>query len=220
MKNWNIKAMNTLIKISAIITSGGKSTRFGKNKLLEKIGKYTVIETAISKFINLVDEIIIPCNDDTKEIILNSELYCNKIKFTPSGITRQKSVLNGILACSNPEIVLIHDGARPYIEKEIIQKTINLTYEKKAIVVGSFAIDTIKLVENGIIQKTIDRTKIFQAHTPQAFNYDLIKKIHLKYKNDDNFTDDASMAEKEGIKIYTIEDFNKNQKITYKKDLS
>ncbi|MBR6298790.1 MAG: 2-C-methyl-D-erythritol 4-phosphate cytidylyltransferase, partial [Candidatus Gastranaerophilales bacterium] len=121
--------MNNHIKISAIITSGGNSLRFGSNKLLEKLGEYSVIETTISKFIDLVDEIIIPAQDEVKNHILKSKFYCGKIKFAPSGSTRQKSVYEGILACNNPEIVLIHDGARPFINKEIIKKTIDMTYK-------------------------------------------------------------------------------------------
>ena len=96
-----------MIKIAAIITSGGSSTRFGSNKLLEKIGNLTVIETTISKFIDLVDIIIIPTKEDIKQHILNSKLYSDKIKFAPCGPTRQKSVYNGLLECKNYNIVLI-----------------------------------------------------------------------------------------------------------------
>ena len=64
-----------MTKISAIITSGGSSVRFGSNKLLEKIENLTVIETTISKFIDIVDEIIIPSQEEVKKHILNSLYY-------------------------------------------------------------------------------------------------------------------------------------------------
>ena len=207
------------IEISAIITSGGNSTRFGSNKLLEKIDDKSVIETTISKFLDLVDEIIIPSKDDIKNHILNSKLYCNKIKFAPSGETRQKSVYSGLMMCSNPKIVLIHDGARPFIEKETIKKAIDLTYQKQAVLVGVFAIDTIKEVKNNKIVKTLDRKTIFQAQTPQCFEYNLIKKVHEKYKNEPDFTDDCSMVEKCGIDVYILEGSKSNKKITTKDDL-
>lgn len=211
------------IKISAIITSGGKSTRFGRNKLLEKLGDLAVIETTILKFLDLVDEIIIPSSDELQEFIKSSNIYSKKIKFTSPGATRQKSVYNGLMACSNPEIVLIHDGARPYIDKEIIKKTIEMTFKKSAVVVGKMAIDTIKEVlfndNEGQIIKTIDRKTIFHAQTPQAFDYNLIKKIHEKYKDSPNFTDDSSMAEEYGIKVYILENDKNNLKITTKDDL-
>ena len=207
-------------KISAIITSGGSSTRFGSNKLLEKLGDLTVIETTILKFVDVVDEIIIPCKDDIKEYLLNSKLDLSKIKFTSNGETRQQSVYNGLLACNNPDIVLIHDGARPFIDLETIKKTIDLTKEKRAVVVGVKAIDTIKEIRDGKIVKTIDRTTIFQAHTPQAFDFKLIKSIHEKYKNNPNFTDDSSMVEVENIDVYYLEGSKNNIKITTKEDLA
>ena len=207
-------------KISAIITSGGSSTRFGSNKLLEKINDLTVIETTILKFIDLVDEIIIPAKDDIKNHILNSNIYCKKIIFAPAGTTRQKSVYNGLLACNNTDIVLIHDGARPFIDKETIQKAIDLTKEKKAVCVGIMAVDTIKQVKDGKIIKTLDRKEIFQAQTPQAFEYNLINTIHKKYKNNESFTDDSSMVEFEGIEVYCLEGKITNKKITTKDDLS
>ncbi len=211
--------MNKNIEISAIITAGGNSTRFGSNKLLEKLQNLTVIETTILKFIDLVDEIVIPAQKETKEFILNSPIYNNKIKFAPAGKTRQKSVYNALLTCSNPKIVLIHDGARPFIEKKTIEKIITLTKKEKAVIAGTMAIDTIKQVQNGKIIKTIDRKTIFQAQTPQAFDFKLIKKIHETFKNKNDFTDDSSMAEKFGIKPTIFETSINNKKITTKEDL-
>ena len=127
---------------------------------------------------------------------------------------------NKVQLCSNPEIVLIHDGARPFISKEIIKKAIDLTYEKKAVVVGVSAIDTIKEIKDGKIIKTLDRRNIFQAQTPQAFEYSLIKKIHEEYKNNQNFTDDSSMAENYGIEVFALEGSKTNKKITTKEDLA
>ena len=211
--------MNKNIEISAIITAGGNSTRFGSNKLLEKLQNLTVIETTILKFIDLVDEIVIPAQKETKEFILNSPIYNNKIKFAPAGKTRQKSVYNALLTCSNPKIVLIHDGARPFIEKKTKEKIITLTKKEKAVIAGTMAIDTIKQVQNGKIIKTIDRKTIFQAQTPQAFDFKLIKKIHETFKNKNDFTDDSSMAEKFGIKPTIFETSINNKKITTKEDL-
>ena len=207
-------------KTSAIITSGGSSTRFGSNKLLEKINNKTIIEITISKFIDLVDEIIIPAKDDIIEHIKNLKLNDDKIIFATAGKTRQESVYNGLVCCNNPDIVLIHDGARPYINQETIQKTILMTQEKKAVVVGIMAIDTIKQVKNGKITKTIDRSEIFHAQTPQAFDYNTIFSIHKKHKDNQIFTDDSSMLEFEGIDVYYLEGSITNKKITTKQDLS
>jgi len=208
-------------KISAIITSGGSSLRFGSNKLLEKINDKSVIETTISKFVDLVDEIVVPAKSDIKDHILKSDIYSDKIKFALAGQTRQESVFNGLLMCDKPDYVLIHDGARPFIDEEIIKKTIIAVQEKKAVVVGCMAIDTIKMVQDGKIIKTLDRTEIFHAQTPQAFDYDLILDINKKcLNNEEIYTDDASMAESFGIDVFCIYENNKNKKITTKDDLS
>ena len=210
--------MNNIFKISAIITAGGISARFGSNKLLEKSGKLSVIETTILKFIDKVDEIVIPSTDETKEFILKSNVFNDKILFAPSGETRQKSVYNALQLCTG-DIVLIHDGARPFISSETIVEAIEMTKKYKAVVVGKMAVDTIKRVEDGKIVETIDRNHIFQAQTPQCFELNLIKSIHEKYKDSPDFTDDSSMAEAEGINPIVLNVKGKNEKITVKEDL-
>ncbi len=207
------------MKISVIITSGGSSVRFGSNKLLANIGNMTVIETTISKFIDIADEIVIPSKGDIVEFLKKSQLMNNKIKFAPFGLTRQKSVYNGLLVCDNPDVVLIHDGARPFVKRDTILKTIDAVKEKKAVLAGIMALDTIKEIEGGRVIRTLDRNKIFQAQTPQAFDYKLIKEIHEFYKDRDDFTDDSSMAEQYGIDVYIVEGSKDNIKITTKDDL-
>lgn len=211
--------MNKKNKITTIITAGGKSERFGSNKLLEKIGNLSVIEMTVSKFLDLSDEIIIPCLDVIKNHIENSKLYSNKIKFAPSGKTRQISVYNALQTCINTDIILIHDGARPFIEKETIKKAIELTEKHHAVLVGIKAIDTIKEIKDDKIIKTLDRNNIFQAQTPQCFKFDLIKKVHELYKDNPNFTDDCSMVEEYGKTVHILEGSKKNIKITTKEDL-
>lgn len=205
-------------KISTIITAGGSSLRFGENKLLCKLDNKTVIETTIEKFLDYSCEIIIPAKDDIKNFLLESSIYCDKIKFAPSGDTRQKSVYNALLECDNPDYVLIHDGARPFIKKEIIEKIIVKLNDCDAVVAGVMAVDTIKEIKEGKIVKTLDRTKIFQAQTPQGFGFELIKSAHNKYIGCE-FTDDSSMVEALGADVFVVIADILNKKITTKDDL-
>lgn len=209
--------MNTLNNITVIITAGGNSTRFGSNKLLEEIDNKTVIEKTILKFIDIADLIVIPAGDEVRKYIEKGNLS-SKIKFALPGETRQKSVYNALKECPDEGIVLIHDGARPFVDDKTIKEVIEKTAEYGAVIAGTYAIDTIKIVEDGKIIKTIDRKKVFCAHTPQAFKMPLIKKLHQKYK-DENFTDDALLAEKDGIDIYIVEDNKNNIKITTRSDI-
>lgn len=208
------------MKINAIITAGGTSSRFGnQNKLLEKINGQEVIKYTVDAFRYAnIDEIIICANlsilDELKELFKDYE----KIKLIEGGSTRQQSVYNGLLT-SKCDYVIIHDGARPIISTELINICVEMVKEEKALTVVTKTIDTIKEVENGIIKKTIDRAKLYNTQTPQAFEYDLILKAHQKYEGK-NFTDDAGMIEKLGKPVYIIDGSYKNIKITTKSDIA
>ena len=207
--------------ISVVITAGGTSSRFqGENKLLYKIDNQEVIKKTVNAFlsIDLIDEIIISAN---KEIITTLEKFFQnpKIKIVEGGITRQQSVFNGLKNCTNCEYVLIHDGARPFIDCETILKTVSTVKEKKACIVAVKTIDTIKIVnEHGIITSTPERRTLWNAQTPQAFEYNLILNLHEKYKNM-NYTDDSLLCEEENVPVSIVEGKYENIKITTLADI-
>ena len=204
------------MKTTAIITAGGTSSRFGTgNKLLEKIYGKEVIKYTIEAFEKSdIDEIIISAN---KSIIPElSSMFNHKI--TEGGSTRQASVYNGLKAAGQCDFVLIHDGARPVITPEIINRTVDLVKEKNAVSVMTKTIDTIKEVQDGKIIKTIDRSKLYNTQTPQAFRYDIIMSAHEKLQGQ-NFTDDAGMLEALGYDVYIVDGSYKNIKITTQSDL-
>ena len=205
---------------SVIITAGGTSSRYGvKNKLLEKINDKTVIEETVNKFLNMpnIKQIIIAAN----AIIINKlhDIFKSpKIKIMEGGSTRQQSVYNALKYVNN-DFVLIHDGARPLITADIIEKTMLSTIEKFAVSVMTKTTDTIKEVDkNGQIIRTIDRTKLYNTQTPQGFKTSLIRSAHEKLI-DKNFTDDCSMLEELGIPVFIVEGSYTNIKITVKNDL-
>lgn len=204
------------MKTTAIITAGGTSSRFGnRNKLLEKINGKEVIKYTVEAFEKAdVDEIIICAN---KAIIPDlSNMFVHKI--IEGGISRQASVYNGLKAAEKCDYVIIHDGARPVITPEIINRTIDLVKEKNAVSVMTKTIDTIKEVEDGRIIKTIDRSKLYNTQTPQAFKYEWILSAHEKLKGQ-NFTDDAGMLEALGYEVYIVDGSYKNIKITTQSDI-
>lgn len=206
-------------KVNAIIPAGGTSSRFGnKNKLLEKIYGTEVIKYTINAFESSnIDEIIICANktiiDELNRIFKDSP----KVKIIEGGPTRQASVYNGLKACEC-DYVLIHDGARPMISTELINRAIEMVKEKKALTVATKTIDTIKEVVDGKIVRTIDRSKLYNTQTPQAFEYRLIKEAHEKLYGQ-NFTDDAGMLEELGETVYILDGSYKNIKITTQNDI-
>lgn len=209
------------MKINAIITAGGTSSRFGKtNKLLEKIHDKEIIKYTVESFdLPEIDRIIITANPMIIETLRTFFTDNRKVKIVTGGTTRQQSVYNGLIA-ERCDYVLIHDGARPMISQAIIQNAIETVKLKKALTVMTKTIDTIKEVdETGKILRTIDRTRLYNTQTPQAFEYNLIKEVHEKLKGQ-NFTDDAGMAEHLGIDVYMIDGDYKNIKITTQNDIA
>lgn len=208
---------NTIYK--AIIPAGGTSSRFGNtNKLLEKIHDKEVIKYTVDAFdASKISEIIICANisiiDELKNIFKDYE----KVKIIEGGQTRQASVFNGLKA-AECDYVLIHDGARPMITTDLINSAIEMVKDKKALTVATKTIDTIKEVVDGKIIKTIDRSKLYNTQTPQAFEYNLIRKAHEKLVGQ-NFTDDAGMLEELGIDVYILNGSYKNIKITTQNDI-
>jgi 2-C-methyl-D-erythritol 4-phosphate cytidylyltransferase len=217
----NGKDINILANIGVIITAGGKSERFGSNKLLEKIEGKEIILISISKFLPYADEIVVPCNTQIKDLI-KKHFNNPKIQFAPPGANRQKSVFNALNVLKPCDYVLIHDGARPYVDDEIISRTIKEVKEKLAVVVGVRAIDTIKICdEKGKILSTPNRQNIYYAQTPQAFAYKKILHAHKELQNHPApFSDDGGMLEYLGEEVYITEGSYKNKKITTKEDLS
>lgn len=202
------------MKYDVVIVAGGKGKRakLGYNKAFFKMANNkTVIENCAKIFIDDKDcaQVIIVVNE--KLPFTNEKVVC-----VNGGKERKDSVLNG-LDLVTAEYVLIHDGARPYLNKKSLNKVKKEVTIKKAVILAKKATDTIKVVKNNRIEKTIDRNTIYLAETPQAFKTTLIKKC---YKNctDINFTDDASLVESLGHKVYVVEDEYDNKKLTRPED--
>ena len=135
------------MKFSVVITAGGSSARYGKNKLLEKINNKEVILHSIEAFLPFNPaEIVVSSSKDFEPVLIQllKENNMPDVKVVLGGSTRQASVFNALKACDNADIVAIHDAARPLIKKEDIEKCLTKALETKAAIVGVRAVDTIK----------------------------------------------------------------------------
>ena len=207
------------MKISVIITAGGASNRFGSNKLLEELEGLPLIIQTIKKFQMFASEIVVPVSDEVKEVI---KKYFDNIIFVKNGQCRQESVYNALKVCNNPDYVLIHDGARPFVTPEIISNAIDKVIELGAVAVGIPAIDTIKICDsNKKILETPKREDVYYIQTPQAFKFKDILNAHVMFERElSQFSDDASLMEKMGRDVFIIEGSIKNRKITFREDLN
>lgn len=138
------------------------------------------------------------------------------------GAERQDSVRNGLLACgaAADDIVLIHDGARPFFPAALIPQVVATTARVGACVVGVPVKDTIKEVAEALVLGTPDRRRLWQAQTPQAFRFELIRDAHEQAAREGfRCTDDAALVERLGHPVEMLEGSYRNIKITTPEDL-
>ncbi|WP_339029936.1 IspD/TarI family cytidylyltransferase [Spiroplasma endosymbiont of Cantharis nigra] len=198
--------------ISLIIVANGSSERFGQNKMLVKIGNELLINKTINSFYNIkeIKEIILVSNKDVFNLIKDE-----KIILVEGGETRAESVKKG-LELSKENYVLIHDGARPFVTKKLIQSIIENLKNYDCVVPTLKVINCLKLIKNNKI-KTVNRDFYIQTQTPQGFKAEIIKKAYAK-KNYRNF-DDCQLIERQSNKVKFIDGEESNIKITFRKDL-
>jgi 2-C-methyl-D-erythritol 4-phosphate cytidylyltransferase/2-C-methyl-D-erythritol 2,4-cyclodiphosphate synthase len=139
------------------------------------------------------------------------------------GATRQASVLAGLeaLAVQKPDVVLIHDAARPFVSAALISRAIDAASRTGAAVPAIPVTDTIKQVgETGNVEGTPDRARLRIAQTPQAFRFDVILDAHRRAAREgrSDFTDDAALAEWAGLTVATFEGDAANMKLTTPED--
>lgn len=216
--------------VSAIIAAAGMSNRMGSkiNKQFISINGKPILAHTIEKFekCKYIDEIIVVAREDEinycrKEIIRRYKF--NKVsKIVRGGKERQDSVYNGILALDERcDIVLSHDGARPFVKVENIIDGIEGAIRHGACVVGVPVKDTIKVVgDNKSIDKTPKRNLLWAAQTPQCFNKQIMMESYKKALEDEFIgTDDSVLVERLGIDVKMIMGSYENIKITTPEDL-
>ncbi len=212
------------MKVVAIILAGGKGTRLSKDipKQFIEINNKIILQYSIEKFQNNenIDEIYISALDGFDNIFNELKLKFNKIvKIVKGGSERQHSVFNALNEFKS-DIVIIHDGARPFVTDEEINQTIFVAKEKGACTTALPVKDTIKICENEKVKTTLDRNVLYSIKTPQAFDYKSIFEAHLS-ANEDNFigTDDCSLIERMGKDVHIVIADDNNIKITSNIDL-
>lgn len=218
------------MKNSVIICAAGVGKRMNSviaKQYIELQGKSILAHTvdAFEKSDDINEIVIVTGSEDTdfvkKDIV---EKYgCKKVKnVVAGGKERQNSVYNGLKAVSaDTDIVIVHDGVRPFISNEDIKKIIEETKIYKACVSGVRVKDTIKICDNdGNITSTPDRAALWAAHTPQVFEFELLKKAYEKAFEDNILgTDDSMLVERLGVKVKMVEGSYNNIKITTPEDL-
>ena len=203
---------------SAVIVAGGSSTRFEQNKLFAPLFDKTLIQVTVDAFCEVADEIVLVVN--AKDMMQMTLLFANsKIKLTVGGDTRTQSVLNGLKAISDKStLVAIHDGARPYVSKQLVQTCFDTAQQHGSAIPVLKAVDTIyiKQDENA---KFVDRNNVCQVQTPQTFDTARIKQAYANIDTSKSYTDDSQVYLDHFGSLHFVEGEKTNIKITYPSDL-
>lgn len=211
----------------AVIVAAGNSQRFGSDKpkqFLEILGKPVVVHTLLRfESCPAIDEIILvlPANELKNFARTAAKYNIKKLrKIIAGGETRAESVFNGFNSIDQPnvDVVAVQDGARPLISVDEITQVIAKAMETGAACLTADVTDTIKEVANEKIISTVDRNKLKRALTPQAFQYEILKRAFAENNLDNNVTDECFLVEKLGVEIAVVEGSAKNIKITYPED--
>ena len=214
-------------RTAAILVAAGRGLRAGAGgpKQYRSIGGQTVIFRAMEPFCRHPDVFAVQpvLNPDDTEMFNAATSGLRHQPPTKGGATRQASVHAGLeaIAPERPDIVLIHDAARPFVSPALISRAIDAVARTGAAIPAILVADTVKLVSaNGDIEATPERARLRIAQTPQVFRFDAILDAHRRAARDNrhDFTDDAALAEWAGLTVATFEGDVANMKLTTPED--
>jgi len=214
----------------AIIAAAGQGTRMaGKRpkQFLELAGTPILIHTLKAfERCEVIQEIIVVLAAEETEgfLALAKKHELRKIAaVVAGGRSRAESVLHGLQAVDSDttEIVVVHDGVRPFVTSEEVSRTVAAAQLEGAAILVSTPVDTIKEVRAGAVAGTLDRSTIRNALTPQCFDYKLLVRAYEQVDvSDPELTDESSLVERLGAKVAIVEGSSRNIKITRVEDLS
>ena len=219
-----------MASISVVIVAGGKGERMEADirKQYLMLDGVSILSRTLLAFaeILIIDKIylVVPEKDFDfcARYVIPSIDNKLPVQLVAGGISRQESVYNGLSAITDPDgIVVIHDGVRPFVPARQTEEAIVWAEQEGGCILGIPTIDTLKNVDSdGYIVDTMQRAKVWQAQTPQVFQYRLIKKAH-DYALNHGYTgtDDASLVENMGSRVKMIYGSPYNIKITKPEDL-
>lgn len=215
----------------AIVVAGGKGVRFGGDRpkqFLELRGTPIIIQTLrqfercreIEKLI-----VVLPAEETAGFQSLAAEFDLKKIsRVVAGGETRARSVQNGLAAIAEADVVAVHDGVRPLVTPDEIDRVVQAAQTSGAAILVAPIGDTIKQVEADRITGHVSRASLRRALTPQCFRIEILRKAYAQLADLESagveVTDDSFLVERLGVDVTTIEGSPRNIKITKEEDLA
>jgi len=216
-------------KTVALILAAGRGVRMGgrgEKAFLLLWGKPLLAWTlSVFETSSRIQEIIVVVPPDRKEQCRKEILlpyHISKARVVSGGKERQDSLQNGFREIEEPcDLVVIHDGARPFLDQEVLDRALNEAEKYGAAIVAVPVKDTIKIGDQkGMVQKTLDRSLLWSVQTPQVYKYQIIKQA-LEEASKEGFygTDDSSLVERIGKPVKIVTGSYENIKVTTPEDL-
>ncbi|MGB8185869.1 MAG: bifunctional 2-C-methyl-D-erythritol 4-phosphate cytidylyltransferase/2-C-methyl-D-erythritol 2,4-cyclodiphosphate synthase [Pseudolabrys sp.] len=218
-----------MAQVAAVVVAAGQGLRAGGEipKQFRRIAGETLLERALSAFaeapdVTFVQPVIRP---DDVDLVRRLTSGMNVLEPVAGGATRQASVragLEALVACT-PDIVLVHDAARPFASAGLITRAIAAAEKTGAAIPALPVTDTVKRIDStGTIEATLDRNSIRLVQTPQAFAFPALFDAHRRAlaQGRNDFTDDAALAEWAGIKVSVFAGEPGNIKFTTPEDFA
>ena len=214
----------------AIIAAAGAGTRMASNrpKQFLLLAGTPVIFHTLKPFeeCEQIHEVIVvlPAEESAGFLSLAGKYGLRKVaRVVPGGATRAESVKRGLMAIrsATAEIVAVHDGVRPFVTVDEIERTIAAARSDGAAILVAPVTDTIKQVSDVSVVKTLDRGGLRRALTPQCFQYELLRQAYQRADvNDPSLTDESALVEQLGRPVTIVEGSSRNIKITTPADLA
>ncbi len=221
------------MSVVALIVAAGRGSRAGEGtpKQYRLLNGRTILELTLDCFLNhpRVDQVIVVIHPDDEPFYYQAVGSVGESRLLHpvayGGETRQDSVRNGLEALSSlaPDLVLIHDAARPFVSEILIDRAIDAAKSWHAAVPGIPVTDTIKILDDrGIVAATPDRASLRAIQTPQAFRFAELIEGHRKAAAAGlhAFTDDGALAEWAGLPVHVFPGEPSNTKLTYPSDFA
>jgi len=211
-------------KTGAIIAAAGSSQRMGHiNKIFAKLSRKPLLYHVLNAFqqCTSVDKIVLVLSEDNLKrgrSLIKRYGFSKVSDICAGGLRRQDSIKQGLERLTNCELAIIHDGARPLVTPDLIEKGIATAKMHGTAVAAVPATSTMKLADSAdIVVKTLERKNLWEIQTPQVFRYDIIAQA---YKDmGDDVTDDAMLVERTGEKVKLYLASYGNIKVTTLEDL-
>lgn len=214
----------------AIIAAAGAGTRMASDRAKQFLllaGKPVIFHTLqVFEECDSIDEVIVvlPAAESAGFLSLAGKYGVRKLgRVVPGGATRADSVKRGLMAIrsATADIVAVHDGVRPFVTVEEIDRTVAAAKSAGAAILVAPVTDTIKQVGERQVVTTFDRSVLRRALTPQCFRYELLCEAYQQADvNDPSLTDESALVEKLGRPVSIVEGSARNIKITTVEDLA